>query len=166
MNRNQTTKLLTTLASVWSDETIDDAKINAYEWALSEMPYEIVEQAVKVWLRRSKWFPKPAELLDLITESAVPAVSSGEAWEVVMKQIRLHGFAGSEHCEFGDETILAAVKAVGWRRICLDDNSDGYVRRDFDLAMKAAQERRRREVQSGFVDALPERHLTALPRVS
>ncbi len=81
-----------------------------------------------------------------------------------MKQIRKHGYANFDQCEFGSDAILAAVKSVGWRRICHDDLSTGYIRRDFDQALAVAQDRLRRDVQSGSTDAIAEPNLTALPR--
>lgn len=155
MDRIETMKLLSILSSVWSGETIDDDKITAYQWALADVPYPLVEQAARVYLRRGKFFPKPAELLELIAEASVPEITSGEAWEVVRKQIGKHGFKGYERCDFGTQAIADAVRSVGWQRICLEDTSKGnFVRRDFDHAYEVAVKRLRRDVQDGAA-ALP-----------
>lgn len=164
MNRQDTVKLLSILSSVWSDETVDDRKITAYLWAFEPFPYEAVEQAARLHMQRSRFFPKPAELLELMAEQ-VPTITTGEAWELVLRQVRRHGTVGFADVTFDDPAIMAAVKSVGWRRICLDDDSKGYVRRDFDEALATAQRRLKLDIQGGAT-ALPDRRLTALPRVS
>lgn len=167
MNRQETTKILMTLASVWSNETIDEPKITAYQWALADVPYPAVEQATRTLLRSAKFFPKPAEILELIADAHIPQVSTGEAWEIVQRQIRAHGHANFDQCDFGNDAILAAVKRVGWRRLCLDEDQR-FIRRDFDEALENAQERARKELQAGTkpLEALAAANVTALRRVS
>lgn len=166
MNLSEATKLVAMLKSVYLREQFTEQSPNAFLWLLEDLPYESVLQAAKIHGTRSKWCPTPAELREIIADEAVPTISAGEAWETVIRQIRKHGYANFDQCDFGDEAILAAVKSVGWRRICLEPDEKGYIRRDFEQALEVAQHRIRRDVQSGAVDILPERRLTALPRVS
>lgn len=164
MNRQETTRLLTMLASVWSGETIDEDKITVYLWAWEPFPYLAMEAAAKRYLVTGKFFPKPAELAELIAEQAVPAISTGAAMQLVQKQINRHGSTGEADITFEDPAIMEAVKAVGWKRICLEDRSKGdFVLRDFDAALKAAQQRQRRDVQDGSA-AITSGTVTAIDR--
>ncbi len=165
MNLSEATKFVAILKGVYLREQFTEASPKSFLWLLEDLQYEAVLRAARIHGIRSKWCPTPAELREIIDESKAPNISTGEAWEVVQKQIRRHGYDAWENCLFGDEAILAAVKAVGWRRLCYDDNSQGYVRRDFDLALVRAQERSRKEIQTGSVDAISAPHLAALPRV-
>lgn len=121
---------------------------------LSDLPAPLVVDAITKLRRSSTFMPSVAEIRDMVVNAAVPELSSGEAWSVVQKQIGKHGFKGYERCDFGDQAIADAVRSVGWRRICLDDNEKGFVRRDFDTAYETAVKRQRRGVQDGTV-ALP-----------
>jgi hypothetical protein len=161
MNRPETMKILAILASVWSSEPIDDAKITAYQWALADVPYRAVEVAAGKLLRTAKFFPKPAEIMELIVDD-LPMVAPGEAWETVQRQIRKHGYKGWDQVQFGDEAISAAVSSVGWRRMCLDDDQR-YIRRDFDAALEAAQQRVRKVIQCGE-GSLPGGSIIQLPK--
>lgn len=148
MNRPETIKLLSMLNSIWRDEVIDDVRIDGYYFVLAEFEFPALMAAAKVHMHRSKWFPKPAELLEIMAESQAPAISAGEAWELVMKQVRRNGFNGWDDVVIEDPAVLAAVKQIGWRRICLDEKPE-FVRRDFDIALEDAQRRARRDVQTG-----------------
>lgn len=167
MNKKETTRILAILTAVWSNEQVDDAKVTAYQLALEDVSYESAQQAVKTLLRSAKFFPKPSEILELIVDVALPQKSSGECWEIVQKQIRSHGYNSWDSVDFGDDAILTAVKAVGWRRLCLDEDQK-FIRRDFDDALKVAQERQRKDLQAGVIplDAVAAPNLTALPRAS
>lgn len=163
MNKAETMKLLSILSSVWSNEPIDDAKITAYQWALSDVTYAAVEQAAKTLLRSAKFFPKPAEILELIISATVPEIPAGEAFEIVQRQIRKHGYAGLSDCDFGDEAITQAVRMVGWRRLCLDEDQK-FIRRDFDAALETCQQRIRKDVQSGSAALPAAGEIVQLPR--
>lgn len=150
MNRQETMQLLSMLGSVWSTEPITDEKITVYHAIFERFPFERVKDAGITYMTRGKFFPKPADLLELIAADAVPAISVGEAMQLVQKQINRHGYDGFDRVAFDDPAIMEAVKAIGWRRICLEDRLKGdYVLRDFGEALERAQARQRREVQDG-----------------
>lgn len=162
MNLSEATKLVAILKGVYLREQFTDESPQAFLWLLEDLPYDVVLQAAKIHGTRSKWCPTPSELREIIANQAVPAIPAGEAWEVVQKQIRKNGYAGYDQCAFGDEAIDAAVRRVGWRRLCLDEDQK-FIRRDFDQALEAAQERIRTDVQSGAV-ALGGGEIVQLPR--
>jgi hypothetical protein len=130
------------LASVWSGETIDADKIAAYTWALDDVTYAAVEAAAKVHLRRGKFFPKPAELLEIIAAETVPEIGPGEAWAEVQRCIN------SRHDHpYSHPAIGMAVRMVGWDRLCMDEMK--YTKPAFYKALDAAMVRLRHETQDG-----------------
>lgn len=149
MEKSETLRILSMLKAVWSNEEITPEKIEVYHLVLADYPFEQIAAAARVHIGRSTFFPKPAELLAIVATAAVPEISGGDAWRIVTRQIGLHGYDGRARCDFGNPVIEAAVDQVGWRRICLESDPKGYIQRDFEKALIAAQERLRREVQSG-----------------
>lgn len=137
------------LASVWSNETIDDNKITVYLWVWEPFPYPAMEAAAKRYLGTGKFFPKPADLLELVAGEAVPEISHGAAWQEVQRQINAHGAAHGDRAVFDHPAVGIAVAAVGWKRLCLEETK--YIVGEFNRALDAAQERTRREVQAGSV---------------
>lgn len=139
---------------MWSNEEITPQKIEVYHAVLGRFPVEAMREAAIAYLCTGKFFPRPADLLELANRNR-NEVPAGDSWELVLKQVRKHGFTGWESVSFADETIMGAVRQVGWRRICLDERPD-LVRRDFEQALAALRERHRKEVQTGEVglDAL------------
>lgn len=165
MTKDQTAKVLSMLKAVWSGEEISHDKVEVYHWVLGEFDFEQIMAAARIHVSRGKFFPKPAELLEIIAEQSVPAVSSGQAWELVLKQVGKNGRDGFGSVAFEHQAITDAVKAVGWRRLCDDDNSKGYVRRDFEAAYENCVLRLRKEVQDGAAAALPaDGDIVQLPR--
>lgn len=163
MNLVEATKLVAILKGVYLREPFTEESPKSFLWLLHDKAYDEVLAAAQVHGMRSKWCPTPAELREIITEQLVPIVSGGEGWQVVTKQIGKHGYTGWDSVDFGSDAILEAVKQVGWKRICQDDNSQGYVRRDFETALKNVQERMRRDVQSGAAE-LAGGEIVQLPR--
>lgn len=161
MTKTETGKILMTLKAVWSNEDISPEKIEAYHWLLGDFPFDQVVAAVRVYMTQGTFFPKPAEILALIATAEQPRVSGAQAWEIVTKQIRRHGFVGFASCDFEHAVILDAVEAVGWRRLCLDDDEKGFIRREFMVAFDAALHRGRHDVQLGA--ALLQGNRAALP---
>ena len=161
VNKTETGTMLLKLRAVWSSEEITPDKIDMYHWLLSDVPFEAVMLAVRAHMGTSAFFPKPAELLALLSAKEVTALSPGEAWEIVQRQINRHGWDGYDRVTFDDPAIAEAVRAVGWKRLCLEETK--YVLTEFNRALVAAQDRRRRGVQDGTV-AIDGPTLVALDR--
>jgi hypothetical protein len=149
---------------VWSNEEITPEKIEVYHWLLGDFAFDAVMAAVKRHMTSGTFFPKPAELLALLSEREVPAISPGEAFAIVQKQINRHGADGFANVTFDDPAVSAAVQAVGWKRICLEDRSKAdYVMRDFTAALEREQRSVRLAVQDGTA-AIGGGNVTALDR--
>ena len=139
------------LSSVWTREDITEGRIAAYRAALDDLTWEQVEPAIVACLKSSTFFPVPAEIRAKVVAAAVPEISRGEAWEEVRKQVSRHGFVGYRNWQFTSPVIGEAVRHVGARRICLDDDSRGFIRRDFEQALTACADRQRAGLQAGTV---------------
>lgn len=49
----------------------------AYFWSLADEPADLVQAAVRVWMKTEKWFPKPSELIALANEIAEDGMRAG-----------------------------------------------------------------------------------------
>ena len=166
MTISEATKLVAILKGVYLREQFTDASPRAFLWLLEDLPFDVVLQAAKIHGTRSKWCPTPAELRAIIAEMAVPKIPAGDAWEIVQKQIRRHGYADFASCDFGDPAITSAVRAVGWRRLCLDEDQK-FIRREFDEALERAQAEAVTKAQTGSAGAAllnGEAEIVHLPR--
>jgi Domain of unknown function (DUF6475) len=90
-----------------------DAELTAtYFTALQRFEFAAVRRAVDQAILRLKFFPKVAELIELIEGD--PEVRGYEAWERVLQTIRRVSYAS--RVDFRDPAIHAAVQAMGgWR---------------------------------------------------
>lgn len=106
--------------------------------------------AAAQWIATGKYFPVPAELLELAADWQAPQLSPGEAWNIVKKFIGRYGHdAGRDKLNELPAPVYEAVKMVGWRRICLDDNDKGFVTRDFERAYQGVTARMVKDIQIG-----------------
>lgn len=152
MNKSETAQILSTFAEVWSNEPVTPGKVDVYHAVLGVWSFEDMQQAALTYFTRGKFFPRPADLLEIVTAQNTTETPAGDAWELVLKQVRRHGRSGFEDVVFDDPAVMQAVKRVGWRRIC-DDERPEFVRRDFDAALSSAQAELRRDVQAGQIEA-------------
>lgn len=149
MNKQETAIVLRILRTVWPNEQISEDRITAYQWAFEDLEYKTVEDAVKRWMKTGKFFPKPAEILDIIgTEQVGSDLIPETAWAEVMKEASRKGLNGRR--EFSHPLIEQAVESVGWYEICMTDYSKHpTLRAQFREALKALQAREIQKVQLG-----------------
>lgn len=76
MNTQETAAVLRILRTVWPKTPLTDDTIRAYQWAFEDLPYELVEDAAKQWLRDGTFFPKPSELLEIVRQAPAPTSAS------------------------------------------------------------------------------------------
>jgi hypothetical protein len=149
MNREQTAAVLAILRTVWQNEEITTERITAYHWAFDHMDYQVVEDACKRWIKTNRFFPKPAELLELIAEQTVaPNIVPETAWAEVMQEIGRVGVAGIP--SFSHPLIAEAVEAVGWYEIGMAEyKAHPTLRAQFRDALKAVRARAIHDAQLG-----------------
>lgn len=117
-------QILLAFGKVFRQE-VDGELVKLYYSVLSHVDVELFKIAAKEVIANETFFPKPAQLKDMINKLACKQaglVSAEEAWAEV--QSRLGG--GRDHTpEFSNELILKSVNAIGgWRNLSnypLDD---------------------------------------------
>lgn len=163
MNKQETALILRILRTVWPQTRIDEDTITAYTWAFEDQPYELVEDAVKRWIKTGKFFPKPAELLEIISvQTVAPDLVPEAAWGEVIREARRVGynrlpvFQNGEFLEpekpvFSSPLIAQAVEAIGWGELCtLDDEDKPTVRAQFTKVLTALMTREVKRTQLGI----------------
>lgn len=138
--------LLAGLAETF-DVTLTATRTELYFRALEDLPLEAVQEAAGKALRQCRFFPKPAELRDYVTESHEEA---GEmAWLRLLEAFQ-DGYYGTELPEDSITQALVRVywgssaKARDWWRFChdaaLDSKHREFVARYQDYAERPHEE--------------------------
>src|SRR5690606_33933929 len=97
------------------NEPVSETRAGMYFDALSELTIQEVEQAMRLSLRRSKFFPRPAELLELVSGSAED--QADEAWQSVINAVRR---VGAYRTPTLDDAAMDTVRRLfgTWSRAC------------------------------------------------
>lgn len=168
MNTQETGTILRILRTVWPNEQITEDRITAYQWAFDDLEYRQVEDACKRWMKTGKFFPKPAELLEIIaTATVAPDILPETAWAEVLKQAGRVGLSGTP--TFSSPLIATAVEAVTWQAICITDFKDhATLRAQFRDALRAVKVQAIQQHQVGnrvdsLTPAVGSGNLRALP---
>lgn len=104
------------------NEPVTDARAEAYFDALKGYDTARVLATLKAAISTSKFFPRPADLREMLDGDA--GMAADAAWAAVQREIRRVGYLGSPSL---DERALEAVKSVfgGWARMCERLPADG-----------------------------------------
>lgn len=153
MTKAETVKMLSMLHSVWSHVDLSEKRIAVYHAVLSHLTFEDASRAAISWIATGKYFPVPSELLELVAEKETSGLTAGDSWENALRFVRRYGFSdGPEHLNELDPITKETIRQIGWRRFCLDDNSKGYIRRDWDQAFATVAQRHKKDIQTGLVE--------------
>ncbi|MGI8406608.1 MAG: hypothetical protein ACR2OE_17915 [Thermomicrobiales bacterium] len=164
MNTQQTAIILHVLRSVWPNTEINANTVKAYQWALEDLTYAEGERAAKTWMRTGKFFPKPAELREIIgNETAGMDEIAESAWSEVQREVRRVGFnrpsvfSGGKFQEspiatFSSDLIRQTVDSLTWRLICTTDEPE-KLRDQFLWTYKALRKRDVSRIQRGTISA-------------
>ena len=125
-----------------------------YVRLLADIPVEELQVVVDQAVAECKFMPTIAELRDRWHSlTAEQPLTGGDAWLLVMKQVRSVGSWGKP--EFDNPLVARATESIGWRDLCMSDNID-VVRAHFLKVYAALAER-----HSGEQKLLPQaRQLT------
>lgn len=99
-------------------ELVSKERLQAYFDALTdEHEPEAILEAIRKAVKTCKFFPKPAELIELMTGGKGGGKDPAVAWQEVLKAIEEIGPYGN--VEFSDGAIGAAVMGLGgWPSLC------------------------------------------------
>lgn len=136
MNDQEKKRLLGILAGaaeVYGRE-LSEVAIRLYLAALVDLPFKDVSAAFSDLVKGSKWFPKPAEIRELVLGAPIPV--EDEAHIEVAKAITAAREVGSNrNVVFDNETTQAVVMQAfgGWVDFCDSANgeSEKWLRKDF-----------------------------------
>jgi hypothetical protein len=163
VNTQETAVMLRVLRSVWPNTEINADTVKAYEWALEDISAADGERAVRTWMRTGKFFPKPAELRELVSRAVLgPDELAEAAWVEVQREIRRVGFnrlpvyRGGRMLErparrFSSPLIAQAVDSVGWDVLCMSEQP-AEVRKQFIFTFRALHQRDISALQRGDLD--------------
>lgn len=166
--------MLMVLRSIWPRHTVDELAVEVWAQAMRDVDFRQAQAAIDVITRESEWFPTPAKILQTISHLAGDAMPVPDlAWEEVMREVSRVGLDPKPQLTrdgqwlpalkrtFSHPVIEDAVRAVGWRVICLSDN-ESHARREFIRALTNLIERQERERSLAATSALPDRTASAL----
>lgn len=154
------------MAAAYPRQNVTPETIRVYLDRLADLPEPVVVAAIHQAIDTHTFFPTVAELRGIIAEHANgPDDLAESAWAEVEKEARRVGYnrrrwdyergeSYVEKPEFSTTRIAEAVESVGWRNICVGDNSEGAIRRDFIFAFRNLRTRDVNRVQRGAFDAL------------
>jgi len=90
---------------------IKKSRVDGYWEVFKDYPDKELIRAINLSLKTNKFFPKPAELIELIEGS--PADKSLQAWHISLEAIR------NKSPQFEDKRIVAVISDMGgWQEFC------------------------------------------------
>jgi len=151
MNQQEVAQLLLIVNAEWPDAVMSEEKALVWTWAFEDHNAEDVRSALKAWIKGGKPFaPRPSDLISILADD--PADLAETAWAEVQREASRVGFnrkmwnsvtMQSELLQpsFSTPRISEAVETVGWRTICLGDNSKGEIGEQFMWAYRNLKNR-------------------------
>lgn len=159
MDTKQTRDIIRLIRGAYPDKQLTRETVEVYSRCLADLPFELAQGAVISHIAQNKWFPTIAELRQAAAQ-LVPgnrAPTALEAWGEITQQIQDVGmYCGEQYgrdLTFTHPAVERAVKAIGWRTLCLSENImaerahflklyDGYTERLREDAVQLPEVRR------------------------
>jgi hypothetical protein len=141
--------------------------VDAYATLLSDLPYEHVNAAVAMLLQTRTWMPSVADIRSAVLElQRGPKRTGSEAWASVVRAMREQGAHRhpGEDFVFHDPLTARCVQAMGWRDLCLSENTVADRARFIELYDSMAAPALRAE-QSPVLATANQRRLAAGERI-
>jgi len=150
MDKKEITNLLGLAAANFPNIQGKDLRPTAVLWEkmLSDMPYDVAENALIRVLATAKFFPTVAEIREAAVINTQPQIlTAGEAYEKVLKAIRNFGsYKEAEALASLDPLTCKATQAIGWRSLCLSEEPD-IIRAQWRKAYEALAQREQTEAK-------------------
>jgi hypothetical protein len=162
MTREETSRLVAVMLASVPNHRVDSRSvpdmINAYADLLSDLSYEQCNAAVRALLQTRTWLPSVADIRSTALElTRGPVRAGGEAWGGVLNAMKYEGAYRTPGVEFvfSDPVTARCVSALGWKELCLSENTIADRARFIDMYDGLAVQDRR-EVQSPVLGAASE----------
>jgi hypothetical protein len=128
MNKKEVSNLLGLAAANFPNMQEKDFRPTAVLWEkmLSDMPYQVAENALIRVLATTKYFPTVAEIREAAVVNSQPQIiTAAEAYQLVLKAIHCYGsYREQEALESLDPLTRKVTEAIGWRSLCLSEEPD------------------------------------------
>jgi hypothetical protein len=123
MNRTDTAQVLAVLSAAFPHVNVSRETAEVYHDVLGDLDADACRAAVRELLMTAERWPAPATIRRRVAERAgVLAPEPGAAWGEVVAQAGAVGLYGDP--VFSHPAVKAAVRAIGWRSVCLSENQD------------------------------------------
>lgn len=115
---------------------------------LNDIPYNVAEVTLNKWVATNKWSPSIADIREQATGlTQGEAKEWGEAWQDVLRAIRLYGsYEELKALDSLDEITRKTVKHLGYRNLCFSENIQND-RANFRMIYEREQERAKQSAQ-------------------
>lgn len=140
MTHDETRTFMAILMSAYPKTEIGDGTIAVYARMLRDVPATEADEALEDILSQCKFFPTIAEIRQTVSERRLGLAADAAAWGEVMAQVRESGIYREP--SWSSAVIAQAVHAVGWRNVCLCEESQlNTLRAQFERMYRAYRER-------------------------
>ena len=150
MDFSEFSKFVSAIRAYYPKEKILPDKESMTLWykQLNDIPYDTALLVIDKWVATNVWSPSIADIRRLANEITVGEIPDwGEAWEVVMRGVRLYGsYEPDKAYDLMDDITKTVAERVGWNNICFAENIDN-VRANFRMIYEAEAKKRKREAQ-------------------
>ncbi|OEH86229.1 hypothetical protein BHU72_11885 [Desulfuribacillus stibiiarsenatis] len=144
MTRKEIMQLLGIATANFPSLQEKDLKPTAILWekTLSDVPYQVAENALIKVLSTSKFFPTVAEIREAIVAITEPRkLDAIEAWDLIVQAIRKYGFYREPQAmESLPEDVARMARRFTWRELCHNENPD-TLRAQFRMAWETESKR-------------------------
>jgi hypothetical protein len=159
MTKSEAMKLVALLQGAYPRMTFPPTTLEVYAMGMSDLPYDAAYNAVSRLVQTSKWIPTISEIREQVVEERASLPAPEVAWGEVQRAI---GRVGSYMTPvFECEEIDRAVRVLGWKNICLDENVASTRARFVDAYRALREERVKLEATGRYVPS--ERQLPTEP---
>jgi hypothetical protein len=150
LTKTEFTKFYAYITAAVNDTNPSKARVEVYWDALNDLPFEVAMIAAKkvIATLENPFLPMPAVFRKVAAELTQPKIlTAGEAYEHVLQAIHKFGsYREQDALNYLDDLTQKAVKAVGWKSLCLSEQPD-TVRAQFRKAYEAMQSRAETEAK-------------------
>ena len=116
---------------------------------LKDFEYKDISKAMSDHIRESKFFPKPAEIIDRIKPALNKTDKANTAWLQLLKAKRDYGYYNS--VVFDDVVIPQCIRALGgWLKVS-DRDADTWMHKEFVGLYESYSKQCKPALESGYV---------------
>jgi Loader and inhibitor of phage G40P len=170
MNRQEAARLVAVVFAACPaqssklDQQRQLAMVDAFASLLEDLSYEQANAAVRALLQTRSWMPSVADIRATALElERGPVAAGGEQWGTVLRAMREQGAYREPGVDFvfHDAVTAKCVQSMGWRELCLSENTVADRARFTDLYDKLAQQSHREALSPALAAAKLRREIPA-----